>query len=59
MRGLCFAKIGGDTTNKPCGIGSVGFPRPLLPVAIGAVSLENVRRVVSDTRDRITTESTL
>ena len=40
-------KIGGDTTNKPCGIGSVGFPRPLLPVAIGAVSLQNERRAVS------------
>lgn len=40
-------KIGGDTTNKPCGIGSVGFPRPLLPVAIGAVSLENERCAVS------------
>ena len=40
-------KIGGDTANKPCGIGSVGFPRPLLPVAIGAVSLQNERRAVS------------
>ena len=41
-------KIGGDTTNKPCGIGSVGFPRPLLPVAIEAVSLENERHAVSE-----------
>ena len=40
-------EIGGNTTNKPCGIGSVGFPRPLLPVAIGAVSLENERCAVS------------
>ena len=40
-------EIGGDITNKPCGIGSVGFPRPLLPVAIGAVSLQNERRAVS------------
>ena len=40
-------EIGGDITNKPCGIGSVGFPRPLLPVAIGAVSLESERHTVS------------
>ena len=38
---------GGDITNKPCGIGSLGFPRPLLPVAIRAVSLENERCAVS------------
>ena len=46
LRGI-QRKIGGDTANKPCGIGSVGFPRPLLPVAIGAVSLQNERRAVS------------
>ena len=40
-------EIGGDITNKPCGIGSVGFPRPLLPVAIGAVSLQSKRHTVS------------
>ena len=39
---------GGDTTNKPCGLGSVGFPHSLLPVAIGAVSLESGRRAVSE-----------
>ena len=47
MRGLSGFIKGGDITNKPCGIGSVGFPRPLLPVAIRAVSLENERRAVS------------
>ena len=40
-------KKGGDITNRPCGLGSVGFPRALLPVAIEAVSLESARRVVS------------
>ena len=47
MRGQSIKRKGGDTTNKPCGLGSVGFPHPLLPVAIRAVSLENERRAVS------------